>query len=121
MDGGMRDTRIVIVDDHPLVAEMLARVVAAEPGCELVATCGTAAEALDAISDGAPDLAVVDVTLPDARGTDVVRQLRNTGSTTRVVFLSGSRDAATLYECIVSGAQGFIDKVAGRAEIVAAI
>lgn len=118
---GHTNINIVVGDDHPLVAEMLARVVESEDGFELAAECRNGEATLAAILDHSPDVAVVDVSMPDYTGPEIARALRRVRSATRVLFISASTDSRTLYDCAISGGHGFIGKTADRSAIVAAV
>ena len=113
--------RVVVADDHPLVGEMLARIVEGTDGFELIAHCTDGDAALEVILERSPDVAVVDVGMPARTGPALANEVQRAGSPTRIVFLSGSDDPETLYRCVSSGGSGFVSKTAAKSRIVEAI
>jgi two-component system nitrate/nitrite response regulator NarL len=112
--------KTLVVDDHPLVTEMLARVIEADDRLELAGTCADGNEAIEAITELAPDVAVLDIGMP-LGAADVAALLNGLGLPTRMLFLSGADDSATLYRALLAGAHGFIAKTASPAAIADAI
>lgn len=113
--------RVLIVEDHPMVAEGLARVLAAEPGIDVVGTVGTAAEGLRRLRAEAPDVAVLDQTLPDGRGTDLAGQLRDELPDTAVVILSALAEEALVVDVVEAGCAALVSKARGASELVRAV
>lgn len=113
--------RVLVADDHPLVGEMLARLVDGADGLELVAQCADGDAALEAILARSPDIAIVDVGMPVRTGPDLAVEAQRAGSRTRILFLSGSDDPETLYRCVLSGGHGFVSKTAPKDRIMEAI
>ena len=70
--------RIVLVDDHRILTESLCHALDADPGIEVVATAATYGAAVDAIRAHTPDVAIVDIRLPDGSGLELVRSLPDT-------------------------------------------
>ena len=69
-------TRILVVDDHPIVRQGLDRLVAAEPDLQVVAEAATADGALEAIDEGGVDFVILDIGLKQGSGLDVIGQIR---------------------------------------------
>jgi two-component system, NarL family, nitrate/nitrite response regulator NarL len=113
--------RVVVADDHPLYREALAHAVRSRPELELVAELETGREALAEIGRLAPDVAVLDVKMPDVSGTDVLSSLARTGCRTRVMLVSGYMESNLAYEAIAAGAAAFFSKTSGASEICDAI
>src|SRR4029077_17355121 len=82
--------RVVIVDDHEMVAESLRRVLGAEDDIEVVALAGTAAEALVAAVAHAPDVILMDYLLPDGDGVAATARIRERLPDVKVILLTGS-------------------------------
>jgi two-component system nitrate/nitrite response regulator NarL len=104
--------RVLIADDHPLFLFAIAHSVNAREELELVGQARTGREAISTALESRPDLAVRDVGMPDLNGLEVLRALDREGLPTRVLFVSGSLDAAVSYELIEAGAAGVLDKSA---------
>ncbi|MGH2838307.1 MAG: response regulator [Thermoleophilaceae bacterium] len=119
--GGNRRTTVLIADDHPLFREAIARVIAEQEELELVAEAADGQAALEKIRELTPDVAVIDVRMPQLDGSDVLASLRDEGLPTNVVFLSAFLDSKTVYEAVAAGAHAYLSKEADTDEIVAAI
>lgn len=118
---GSGRTRVLIADDHPLFREAIVRVIEERPDLELVAEAADGRAALDKIRELVPDVAVIDVRMPELDGSDVLVALREEGLPTNVVFLSAFLDSKTVYEAVAAGAKAYLSKEAGSEEIVEAI
>jgi two-component system, NarL family, nitrate/nitrite response regulator NarL len=119
--GGSRRIRVLIADDHPLFREESARVIAERDDLELVAEAADGRAALERIRALEPDVAVIDVRMPELDGSDVLVALREEGLPTNVVFLSAFLDAKTVYDAVAAGANAYLSKEAETQEIVTAI
>lgn len=123
----MRDARnarirVAIADDHPVYREGVARLIRQRRDLELIAECGDGQEALAAINESRPNVALLDVRLPGRSGIEVLRQVRaNEKLDTHVVMLSALNDSETVYEAIAAGAEGYLVKDATRNEICDAL
>ena len=118
---GSDRTTVLIADDHPLFREAIVRVVRSRPDLELVAEAADGQAALERIRELRPDVAVIDVRMPELDGSDVLLALREEGLPTNVVFLSAFLDAKTVYDAVAAGAKAYLSKEADSAEIVDAI
>jgi len=119
--GGSRRIRVLIADDHPLFREAIARVIAEREDLELIAEAADGRAALERIRELQPDVAVIDVRMPELDGSDVLVALREEGLPTNVVFLSALLDAKTVYDAVAAGANAYLSKEAETQEIVTAI
>lgn len=111
---------VLLADDHPLVLEMLERIITADARMELVGACTDGAAAIDAVAGLQPDVAVLDIHMPHG-GPDLGHRILDGDASTNLIFLTGHDDATTLYRCLVAGARGFLPKTAGREAIADAI
>ncbi|MDX6561337.1 MAG: two-component system, NarL family, nitrate/nitrite response regulator NarL [Gaiellales bacterium] len=107
-----RSVRVLIADDHPLYRQGAAGLIASCPELDLVGEAGSGQEAVDAIRALTPDVAVVDLGLPDFDGITVLGMLEREGSPTRVVIVSASEDGATIHRAFAHGARAWVPKVA---------
>jgi two-component system, NarL family, nitrate/nitrite response regulator NarL len=114
-------TSVLIADDHPLFREAISRVVAANPDFELIAEASDGQAALDKIRELRPDVAVIDVRMPELDGSDVLLAVKEEGLSTNVVFLSAFLDSKTVYEAVAAGANAYLSKEADSDEIERAI
>ena len=114
-------TSVLIADDHPLFREAISRVVEAHADFELAGEAVDGETALQKIRDLRPDVAVIDVRMPELDGSEVLRAVKEEGLHTNVVFLSAFLDARTVYDAVAAGANAYLSKEADTAEIVEAI
>ena len=84
-----------------------------DPGLEIVGEASTVAEALAAIPSIRPDVAVVDVRLPDGDGVEICRAIRSQSPETACLIFTSHADVGTLSSAIVAGAAGYVLKDAG--------
>jgi DNA-binding NarL/FixJ family response regulator len=110
--------RIVIVDDHPLFRNGLRQVIQGDARFELLGEADTGLTAMELIDRTTPDLAVLDINLPDKSGLDIAASLRARGSATRCVILTMLRDEAAFNKAMNIGVQGFLLKESIVTDIV---
>jgi len=110
--------RIVIVDDHPLFRNGLRQVIQGDARFELLGEADTGLTAMELIERTTPDLAVLDINLPDKSGLDIAATLRARGSTTRCVILTMLRDEAAFNKAMNIGVHGFLLKESIVTDIV---
>jgi two-component system nitrate/nitrite response regulator NarL len=119
---GARDRiTVLIADDHPLFRQAITRVVEGRPELDLIAEASDGQAALEKIRELTPDVAVIDVRMPELDGSDVLVALREEGLPTNVVFLSAFLDSKTVYDAVAAGAKAYLSKEAESDEIVEAI
>src|SRR5262245_29320968 len=116
-----RPTRLVVVDDHPLIRKFIREACDARPDLTVVGEAADGAEALQLIHDAQPDVVVLDLLLRGGDGLDVLRGLAERGSMTRVLVVSGHTDPASIYEAVRLGAAGFLEQSVSVDEVVTAI
>ena len=101
---------IVIADDQTLVREGLAAICRALPQYRVVGQCSGGAAVLRMIQAQQPDIAILDLNLPDLFAFEIVRQVRESGLRTRTVVLSTRRDRKTVVEALRCGVNAFVLK-----------
>ena len=110
--------KVLLVDDHTSFREMLAFVFDREPGFEVVAQVGSLAEARPKL--GGVDLAVVDLTLCDGDGTDLISELYDLNPHGMVLVLTASREREVHAKAVQKGAAGVLHKSASVEDIIGA-
>jgi DNA-binding NarL/FixJ family response regulator len=105
-----RPVQILIVDDHPLFREGLKAIVKRDPSCEVVGEAGDGAEGLRAARATRPDVAVVDISLPDVSGLELVKSIKTEIPSTRVLVLSMHSRIDYIAEAFQAGAAGYMVK-----------
>jgi two-component system nitrate/nitrite response regulator NarL len=108
---------VLVADDHPLYREALARAVVRDPRLSLVGEAGDGAEALELIERLEPDVAVLDVRLPDVSAIVVLESLAKARLGTRVVLVSGYAEDDVVFEAVASGASAYFPKTTDATEI----
>src|ERR687895_571852 len=101
--------RVVLVDDHPLYRQGLARVLV-ESGIDVVAEAGNGLEAISIVELHAPDVAVVDLNMPGLSGVEVTRRLIERTPASRVLVVSVSAQEDDVTEAMLAGASGYVLK-----------
>jgi two-component system, NarL family, nitrate/nitrite response regulator NarL len=113
--------RVFVADDHPLYREGVVRTIKDRPDLELVGESGDGRDALEQIKRLEPDVAVLDVKMPELDGPEVLNAVARDGVPTRVVFLSAYLDSAVVYRAVAAGAAAYLSKEASRQDICDAI
>jgi DNA-binding NarL/FixJ family response regulator len=103
-------TRVFLVDDHEIVRRGIAQLVDAEADLEVVGEAATAHEAIRRIEATRPDVAVLDVRLPDGNGIDLCREIRSSQPHIFCLILTGYDDDAALRAAVLAGASGYVLK-----------
>lgn len=113
-------TTVLLVDDHELIRQGLARAFERDQDMEVVGQAGNVADAVEAYGDLAPDVVVTDLQLPDGHGLQVVRSVREVSDTTGVVVLTMHAGDEHIFAAMEAGASGFVGKDSRAAEVISA-
>jgi two-component system, NarL family, response regulator DevR len=113
--------RVFLLDDHEVVRRGLAELLAAEQDMEVVGEASTVASGLARLPVLRPDVAVLDVRLPDGDGVSACREIRSSLPDTACLMLTGYGDDQALLGAIVAGAAGYVMKQASASELVDAV
>ncbi len=112
--------RIVVVDDHELVRIGLLTLLN-DHGLDLVGQASTGSEGLELIQSLQPDLALIDVRLPDMSGIELCKAVRETNTSTRLAVLTSAMDKNVVHACLQTGVQGYLLKDMPGDELLRAI
>jgi RNA polymerase sigma factor (sigma-70 family) len=112
---------VVVADDHAIVREGIRHVLERVPGLEVVAEAADGAEAIAAVGLHAPDVLVLDVSMPGMSGLEVTSHLRENEETVAILILSMFDDPEYVLQAIRAGADGYVLKDAGPAELRSAV
>jgi DNA-binding NarL/FixJ family response regulator len=112
---------VFLLDDHELVREGLRAVMEASGDIRVVGEAGTAADALEQIPRAAPQVAVLDVRLPDGNGVEVCREIRSRHPKIQCVMLTSYSDDEALFDAIMAGASGYLLKQVRSAAVIDAV
>jgi DNA-binding NarL/FixJ family response regulator len=110
--------RIVLADDHPIFLSGLANLIRSDSRYALLATCSDGAAALQALRDLQPDLAVLDIGMPDMSGLDVLETARRESLPTRVVFLTASANDEYIARAVALETWGVLLKDAAADQLL---
>lgn len=113
--------RVLVADNHPLYREAVATAIRRAPGLDLVAEESDGRRALAAIREVEPDVALLDMRMPELDGMQVLNALVREGLRTRVVFLSAHTDGGTVYAAVGAGASGYLSKDAPAGAVCDAV
>jgi DNA-binding NarL/FixJ family response regulator len=112
---------VLVVEDHPIYRDGLVTALAAIDGVRVTGSCGTLAEGTEQVAALRPDVALIDLALPDGSGLDLARVCTADPGGPAVVILTMSRQPGVVLEAVRAGARGYLVKGAGGAEIGAAV
>jgi two-component system response regulator DevR len=116
-----RPIRVFLLDDHEVVRRGLHELLTLEADIDVVGEASTAAQALARLPAVRPDVAVLDVRLPDGSGVEVCRDIRATLPDIRCLMLTSYADDEALFDAIMAGAAGYVLKDIRGASLVEAI
>ncbi|WTE69952.1 response regulator transcription factor [Streptomyces sp. NBC_01615] len=112
---------VFLLDDHEVVRRGVHELLSAEDEIEVVGEAGTAADALVRIPATRPDVAVLDVRLPDGSGVEVCREIRSQDESIKCLMLTSYSDDEALFDAIMAGASGYVLKAIRGAELLSAV
>lgn len=116
-----RRQKVLIVDDHEMVAMLFRDLISSIPGYEVVGQAANAAQAMQQCMLHRPALVLLDLVLPDSPGLGVLRDIRATCPDARVLVCSGNLNAPLIRSALLAGATGIIGKAVPLAELKSAI
>lgn len=112
---------VLVVEDHPIYLEGLLAALAGIEGIRVLGGCSTVAQAQHHVVDLRPDVALVDLALPDGSGLDLVRSCRRLTDGPAVLVLTMTRQPDIVLEAVRAGARGYLVKGASGEQIGAAV
>lgn len=112
---------VFVVDDHEIVRRGVCDVVASDPGITVVGEAATCREAVARVPAVRPDVAVLDVRLPDGNGIELCRDLRSAMPELRCLVLTSFADDEALADAVLAGAAGYLLKQVLGSDLVQAI
>lgn len=121
MNPTLKETRILLVDDHQIMRQGLRGLIATQPGLIVVGEAANGRLAVDQVRTLAPHLVLMDMYLPDKSGVEVARELLAEFPSVKVVALSGDSTVELVLQALRAGVSGFIVKENGSDELFRAI
>ena len=113
--------RVFLLDDHEVVRRGLADLIGLETDMVVVGEAGSKTDALHRLPASRPDVAVLDVRLPDGSGVEVCREIRSTLPEVRCLMLTSYADDEALFDAIMAGASGYVLKEIRGNDLITAI
>jgi DNA-binding NarL/FixJ family response regulator len=113
--------KVFLLDDHEVVRRGVAALLEAEPDIQVVGEAGTADQALARVPALRPDVAVLDVRLPDGDGVTVCRELRSRMPELACLMLTSFADEQALLDAVMAGASGYVLKQIHGSDLVGAV
>ena len=110
--------RVLCVDDHPVVRDGIAAIINLQPDMTVVGAAATGAEGLQRFLEIDPDVALVDLQLPDMTGFDLIKKIKNKAPNARIVVLSSHEGDVDIQRAFEAGAQGYVAKGIVRDELL---
>ena len=113
--------RILLCDDHPILREGLKKILLAQPDIKVVEEAGSGSELLQKSSASRFDVIILDITLPDTNGLEVLKNLQASGQKTGVLVLSMHPEEQYATRALKAGASGYLQKESAPGELVSAV
>jgi len=120
-DTALRKSKVLLVDDHPIVRQGLAQLINDENDLVVCGQAEDTPQALSAARDTAPDIAIVDISLKDRSGIDVIQDLRGINASLPVLVLSMHNETLQAERALRAGARGYIMKQEATDKLLTAI
>jgi DNA-binding NarL/FixJ family response regulator len=120
-EGTQRQIKVFLLDDHEIVRRGVRELLEAEPDIRVTGEAGTAASALARIPALRPDVAVLDMRLPDGDGVEVCREVRSRLPEVACLILTSFADEEALFNAVMAGAAGYVLKQIRGTDLVGAV
>jgi DNA-binding NarL/FixJ family response regulator len=117
----MRPYRIILADDHMMFRSGIRKILEKDGSLSLVGETGDGLELLKLVNRRDPDLVVLDISMPNMRGLEAVREIKQTRPGVKVLMLTMHRDKEYVYSAISAGAEGYLLKEDADTELFVAV
>ena len=118
---GASKTRVLIVDDHPMMREGLVHLLGREQDLEVCGEANNGAQAMELVQSQKPNLALVDITLPDKNGLELVKDMLAVEPETAILVISMHDESLYAERVLRAGARGYIMKQEGGKKLLEAV
>src|ERR1700732_1584954 len=113
--------RVLCVDDHPVVRDGIAAIINLQSDMTMAGTAETGSEALERFAELRPDVALVDLRLPDMSGFELIKKIKDRSPNARIIVLSSHEGDVDIQRALEAGAQGYVAKGIVRGELLETI
>lgn len=113
--------KVLIVDDSAIIRIRLAELLAELEGIEVVAQANNAFEAVDMVREFKPDVAIVDVRMPERSGMELIKDVKSTRQPPTIIMLTNFPTPENREKCLIQGADYFFDKSSEIEEVMAVL
>jgi len=117
----VKPLRILLADDHEMFRQGIKSLIGTEPGLEIVGEAATGREALEKVLELEPELLVMDISMPEMSGVQLMARLKQAAPAVRVLALTAFGDTAYVRQLLAAGAAGYLLKRAAADELIEAI
>jgi DNA-binding NarL/FixJ family response regulator len=120
-DDVTKQIRVILADDHVVVRQGIRRFLEEDPAIEVVAEASDGAEVVHLVEEHRPDVAVLDIRMPEVTGVEATRRIKHRFPNTRVLILTAYDDDPYVFALLEAGADGYVLKTAGADELIDAV
>jgi DNA-binding NarL/FixJ family response regulator len=117
----MTKIRVVLADDHPVVLAGMKALIEASPDIEVAGECNNGHAALQVLNAKAPDIAIIDISMPEMGGITLANRIAQDHAATKVLVLTAQEDRAYVQQLLSAGARGYVLKRSAADELIRAI
>jgi DNA-binding NarL/FixJ family response regulator len=117
----MAKIRVVLADDHPVVLAGMKALIEASPDIEVAGESNDGHSALQALNTIAPDIAIIDISMPEMGGITLANRIAHDHAATKVLVLTAQEDRAYVQQLLSAGARGYVLKRSAADELIRAI
>ena len=121
MSNRQSPSRILIVDDHPMVREGIAMRISSHCDLEVCGEAATECEALQLVGETSPDLVIVDISLKSGHGISLIKQVKARHPRVKVLVFSGFQESLYAERALRAGAMGYLNKQEANDKVIEAI
>ena len=112
---------IFIADDHTIIRQGLSRIIEEVSGYKVIGETGNGLQILPLVRELKPDMMILDISMPNLRGIEAIQKIRRVNKKIKILVLTMHKNEDYVYECLTSGAQGYILKEDADTELITAI
>ncbi len=116
--GELKNTKILLVDDHPLIRKALRDILEGEPDFEVVGEAANGQQAIEMTEVSEPDVVIMDISMPVMNGVEATKQIKASRPLTSVLILTVHTDIETIFSILQAGASGYLIKSVFCPEVI---